>query len=106
MAPSRLAPPPCRRLGLGKLAPEVTGFLARTLGALAHLRDAWRVADSGNAASVAASIRLLMESPLMREKRHLAVIVLMQDLEGEHKAGLAHAVGLTVEVLGRGGANG
>ena len=98
---------PCRRLGLKqRQAAALTGFTSRVCGALAHLREAWRNADADNRRTVETAIRSLLEGHSLQQQRELAVLVLLQDLEGEHRVRLLHAVGLPVEVLGRGGSHG
>lgn len=79
----------CEQLGLPR--PEraaLTGFTGRAAAALAHLREAWCVADGGNRPWVEAAIRELLGAPELarRPARYEAVLAAGLDV------GLAQAL--------------
>lgn len=92
----------CRsdRLGLQQeQLGALTGFTRRAFAALAHLREAWLVADAGNVRGVEAAIRGLLESRSMREARGLVAQALRNEVASDQAPGLLMAVGLTAPGL-------
>src|SRR5204863_7234300 len=85
--------PDCRDLGL---TPDqlacLTGFTRRAVAALAHLREAWCVADPGNAAAIETSLGALLASPSMRDIRPIALRVLGVGLDPGRHADLVDRV--------------
>jgi hypothetical protein len=72
----------------------LTGFSTRGVKALAHLREAWRIADRTNCEVVEASIRALLQSPIMQEQRDICATVLRAGLHTDQGPELLRAVGL------------
>ena len=88
--------PDCRRLGLSRAqAAALTGFTGRAAAALAHLREAWTVADPDNRRAVEAAIRALLAAHSFRDRRDdLALAILIHGLDQGQAAQLAAAAGL------------
>lgn len=88
-------PADCRNLGLtdAQLA-GLTGFTGRAVPALAHLREAWVIADAGNRAAVEVSIRVLLLGHSMREIPHMSAAVLRAGLDPDLAGLLLERVGL------------
>jgi hypothetical protein len=92
---ARARRPDCDDLGLlSHQYAVLTGFSGRAIRALAHLREAWCVADPQNAAQVAAAIRVLLLSHSLAEIRSLCARVLTHGLDDGRAAEMLTAVGL------------
>jgi hypothetical protein len=72
----------------------LTGFTWRAVRALAHLREAWCVADPRNRAAVEAGIRALLAAHSLRDMPRSCAQVLGAGLEAERARELHQAVGL------------
>jgi hypothetical protein len=90
--------PDCDREYLGLTDDQLaalTGFTGRAVRALAHLREAWCIADANNMDAVEASIRALLQGHSMERIRGICADVLRAGLgEDEQAPQLLRAVGL------------
>jgi hypothetical protein len=92
--------PDCDDLGLTDDQRAVlTGFTGRTVRALAHLREAWCIADHINGPAVEASIRALVlaDSRAMRDLRPICARVLTVGFDERIAAEFLACVGLGAE---------
>jgi hypothetical protein len=64
----------------------LTGFSRRAVCALAHLREAWCIADPGNAAAIEVSIRALLDAHSLRDIRPICIRVLGAGLDTRRQA--------------------
>lgn len=87
----------CDVLGLssGERA-ALTGFTRRTVGALAHLREAWCIADPQNQAAVEAAIRKLLASHSLDDIRPICARVLTAGFDEGRGAEFLARIGLGV----------
>ena len=72
----------------------LTGFTHRAVRALAHLREAWCIADADNAAAIEGSIDALLQGHSMRQIRGICVAVLREGLAADQAPVLLRRVGL------------
>jgi hypothetical protein len=92
--------PDCEQLGLtGSQRAALTGLTGKVVRAIAHLREAWCLADVHNAPVIEASIRALVcaDSRAMRELRPLCVRVLTVGFDEQLAAEFLASVGLGAE---------
>lgn len=70
----------------------LTGYSHRTVRALAHLREAWCIADAGNQPGIATAIRAILGTRSIREMTGIAVAVLSWGLDAGRANELLHDV--------------
>ncbi|HYZ88311.1 MAG TPA: hypothetical protein VE620_03340 [Myxococcales bacterium] len=87
--------PDCQRLGLtdGQYA-ALTGFTGRAVRALAHLREAWSVADQDHAAAIELAIRAIVDARELRRIQPLCARVLTAGFDEGRGAELLARVGV------------
>ena len=79
----------------------LTGFTTRMVDALAHLREAWCVADNSNAQAIEAGILAMMQGHSFQRNRRLVAKVLSARLDSHQRAALLGAVGLGATTVER-----
>jgi hypothetical protein len=95
--------PDCHHTNLGLTRDQqaaLTGFTSRAVKALAHLREAWCIADPANMVAVEAAIRALLHGHSLHDGRGLCLAVLRHGLDRQQAAQLLHVVGLTEKAEG------
>lgn len=70
---------------LGDNAAPLTGFTRRAIAALAHLREAWLVADNTNRPAIEAAIHILIRARSLTEGVHREIVreILSQGMPGD-----------------------
>lgn len=84
----------CDLIFLGEKQAALTGFTGRAFRALAHLREAWCVADTSNAMAIEGAIRELLRGHSFDEHRDLLILILTHGLASDQAPELLRAVGL------------
>jgi len=83
---------------LGFLAEQkraaLTGFSSRAFRALGHLREAWCMADDGNARAIEAALRELMRGHSFEKHRDLVTEILVEGLASDQAQVSLAAIGL------------
>lgn len=85
--------PDCENLGLADNQ-YLAGFTSRAMAALAHLREAWCVADADNKAAIEQSIIALLEGHSFRDNANMVRTILKHTLDEQLGKDFLAAVGL------------